>query len=453
MAEYNKGLFDNIIRYFKQVFGVKPEDKDVLEIASDFYSKGMSITDALAKRLTNLTLSDNSINIIGDSERAKRIERYIEWVNNAKLNAISEVCLGTGECLARPTTDGKNIGVEIIPNENYVIVNSMGDVLNSVVIKCDEMRKDRHIYERWEYHHLGVDELGTPYCAIEQLAFMDNKRIALADVDAWAGLKDATYVPNVDKLLFGRFKSVVANRNDVNSNVGVPITFGADYVIDEIKKSYARFNDEFEKSEKMLFADKRVFKTERRRDANGNLVEKNVLPKGKERVILSVNGSNSVDGEPLIKEFNPQIRDANLENGIQVNLRMLELLVGLDTGILSKSDINYTNLDETRKSVQNTFAFITRYRKALESGLNDLIYAVNVICNANNITPIGTYEVDYDWSDSYAESMVERFNELLQAYSVGAISQAEMRAWVMDENLDLAKEELEAIRKEIVLVD
>lgn len=444
-------FFQSIIDWFKTTLLIKPEKKTEKELSSDFFDEKMSLTSVLAERLTTLTVSDNEINVLGTGARAEYIRQFTEWLDNCKLSAISQVCLGTGDCLARPNTDGKRIGLDIIDNKHFVIVDSIGDFLYGVLIKCDEVKKENDIYERWEYHKLNTDVNGVSYVSITQVAFKNGKKVNISEVDSWAGLKDNQTIPNVDRLLFGRFKSPKLNRTDINSANGVPITYGAEYVVECAKESYERFNKEMKDSEKIVFADKRIFKAEKVKNADGSYMEVNKLPKGKNNVIMTVNGSSSVDGQPLIHEFNPEIRTDKLSVGMQENLKMLELVCGFDSGILSESNTKYENLDATRKSVQNTFAFITNYRKTLEQGIKDLMYAVNVICNYNNITPMGEYDLDFNWSDSFVENMAERFNELLQAHSVGAVTTSEVRSWVMDIDLDVAEEQLTEIAKSVIL--
>lgn len=54
--------------------------------------------------------------------------------------------------------------------------------------------------------------------------------------------------------------------------------------------------------------------------------------------------------------------------------------------------------------------------------------------NLNNTTPIGDYEIYNDWSYDYIEETKERFNQLMQAHSIGAIPTWKVTAWI--ENLD-----------------
>lgn len=441
-----------VIDWFKKRFELQVEGKTGIEVESDFNDiREISVTSALSERLSTLTLSDSSLSITGENQRAKFIDEFAQNFITNRLPAIAQITLGTGDCIAKPNTDGKRFGIDLIENKNFRIVQSVGEFIYAVLIKCDEKKLGTDVFERWEYHKLNEFE-GTSYVTITQVCFKNGKKIRIEEVPEWESLKENQVIPNVDRLLLGRFKCPKLNRQDVNSPNGVPITFGADEIIQEAKDSWRRFNQEFKDKETMIFADRSIFKHRevKGRDRDGNIVAKkvSVLPQGKERVIMDINASRNVDAQPLIHEFSPAIRDTSLETEIERNFRMLELFCGLSEGILSKSTLTYTNSDEVRKSTQATFALITALRKVLEKGTEDLLYAINVLCNANEVTPMGEWNIDFDWSDSFVESMTERFNQLLQAESIGAISTAEFRAWVMNEDLELAQAELEEIEKE-----
>lgn len=441
-----------VIDWFKKRFELQVESKTDIEVVSDFDDiREISVTSALSERISTLTLADSSLSIIGENQRARFIDDFAQKFITDRLPAIAQITLGTGDCIAKPNTDGKRFGIDLIENKNFRIVQSVGDFIYAILIKCDEKRVGNDTFERWEYHKLNEYE-GATYVTITQVCFKNGKKIGIEVVPEWAMLKENQVIPNVDRLLLGRFKCPKLNRQDVNSPNGVPITFGADEIVQEAKDSWRRFNQEYKDKETMVFADRTVFKTRevKGRDAEGNLVTKkvSVLPQGKERVIMDINASRNVDAQPLIHEYSPAIRDTALEAEIERNFRMLELFCGLSEGILSKSTLTYTNSDEVRKSTQATFSLITALRKVLEKGTEDLLYAINVLCNANDVTPMGEWKLDFDWSDSFVESMTERFNQLLQAESIGAVSTAEFRAWVMNEDLEVAQAELEEIEKQ-----
>ena len=434
-------IVSTVIEWFKTTFGIKIIDKPENEVYSDFHDVDtISVTSALAERLTTLTLADSDAEVVGSNLRAEYMNSVLKWLYDTKLDVIGQICLGTGDCIVKPNTDGNRIGIDIIENKDFYIVDRIGDFIYGVTMRCETIKKGTDVFERFEYQRLHTTE-EMSYVTISQHAFKNGKPCNLNVISTWAELVEVQAVPNVDRLLLGRFKCPKVNRHDVNSANGVPITSGAEEIVKEIKASWRRFNNESEAMEPMIFADKRTFKT---KIVTSDGIKREVpnLPKGKERVIMNV-GSSSIDGEPMIKEFAPAIRDASLDNAIERNFRMLEIFCGLSEGILSKSTLTYTNTDEVRKSSQATYSFITKFRGVIESGLTDLMYAINVLANFNNITPQGEYELNFDWSDSFVESMTERYNQLLQGLNMDAISKAEFRSWLMSEPIDVAESKLQ----------
>ena len=158
-------------------------------------------------------------------------------------------------------------------------------------------------------------------------------------------------------------------------------------------------------------------------------------------------GDNANPGK-LIQEFSPEIRGSDLEVGITVNNKMVELLCGLSPGILTPPTTSYATATEMRAALNSTFAVITKFRRALERGTDDLLHAVDVIANYNNLAPIGLWETHYDWSASYIEQLNEHFNQLTVAEGIGAVDKAEVRAWMMDEDYETAKARVEEIAEE-----
>ena len=139
-----------------------------------------------------------------------------------------------------------------------------------------------------------------------------------------------------------------------------------------------------------------------------------------------------------------------MNESIEVNFKMLELLAGLSNGVLTSPTTNFATATEMKASLQATFAFMTKFRKSLENGTIDLLNAVNVLLNANNITPDGEWDVQFDWSSSYIENIQEQFNRLMQAESIGAVDKSEVRSWVMDEDLQTAEGKVAEIAERTV---
>ena len=87
-------------------------------------------------------------------------------------------------------------------------------------------------------------------------------------------------------------------------------------------------------------------------------------------------------------------------------------------------------------------------RKVVESSLDRLAYAVDVLANAYSLTPMGEYKLTFDWSYSLIESTQESFNQLLSSVSVDAVEAAELRMFTYpNETLEEARKRVAEIRR------
>jgi len=438
MNSFVKNIFMYIARKLKLRLEEVPEITDDYSDVSD-----INITAAISNRLSTITLLDSSISVTGDNARANYIDTFSQRFYRTRLKTGCEVALGTGDCIFKPNTDGKRIAIDIITKGNFTITESIGEFIYGILIKCDEWKTKNALYERIEYHKLrDVEYNGSiiSTCFIYQMCFKDGKEVSISEVPQWQNIKTEINIPNVDRLLIGRIKCPTVNRADVNSVNGVPITYGLDVAVKAAKEAYHRFNQEYADKETMIFADKSIFT----KDDNGDTE----LPKGKKRIIKSIKGTNEDGGGGLIHEYSPDIRSDSLETGIEVNFRMLEMLAGLSTGILTRPVTNYATATEMKANLQMTFAFITSFRGNIEVCIEDLLYAVDKICNRNNITPMGNYDVKFEWSDTYIENMESRFNQLVTAESLNWTDKAEGRQWTMNEDYEKAKARVEEISEE-----
>ena len=431
------GLFSNLFLKIADKMGLKLQYKE--KPYSEDYKDGdkVNLTAAISNRITTLTMLDSDVYIDGDSARAQYLQEWIEDFTAETLPTAAEVALGTGDCLLKPFTDGERVGVSIIPNDDFRICDSIGRFIKSVIVRCEKQTIENHDYERFEGQRLDETENGTILSIIE-FCFRDGQELLNQKEwpQEWQNIERETYISGCDKLLLGRYKCPTINRENINSPDGVKITYGLDDVMSKAAAAYERFNDEMQKKETMIFADRTLFTA----DNDGN----RILPKGKAKLFQAV---KSHDGGPMVQEFSPDLRADDLDKGIEVNFRMLEILAGLSNGILTAPTTNFATATEMKASLQLTYAFITRFRKALVSGTDDLLYAIDVLMNINGITPVGEWESRYDWSSSYIENIEEQFNRLVVAQGIGAVSTGEVRAWVMDEDPEEAEEKVDEIRR------
>lgn len=446
-------LFQSIIVKIAERFGLQLQDKplsldDYTLRAGDAIDKrgnvtNISLTAVIAGKLATLSLQDSDIAIEGVSARARFMQSFLDYYLGGQMDIAAEVALGTGDCIILPYTDGKRLGVDIIKNSDFVVCESIGNDILSCIMKLGEIKENQGpAYERFQLQMVRqsetVDGKIVDALIIRNMAFRNGKEIPLTEVPAWADIPAEEIIPGVQKPLFGRYKSPAVNRADVNGVGGVKITNGLDGVMSQAVEAYNRFNREYASGEKLTF----ISKTLVDKDGKGNPI----YPDGKKNMFMLMKGVGNKDD--LLQEHTPDIRSADLEKGIEVNNRMVELLAGLSQGILTPPTTSYATATEMRAALNNTFSVITKFRRQLEKGTNDLLDAVEAIANRNNLSPIGPWNVQYDWSTAYIEQLNERFNQLVLAHGLGAVDTAEVRSYTMDQDYEAAKERVEQIAEE-----
>ena len=421
-------IFKNIFLKIASLVGLELQQKDITQ-----FKEEIPITKAISNKLATLTLMDSDIDVVGVGKRVLYLQEMFQSYIYERIETACEIALLTGDCLLKPYTDGNNIGIDIIKSCDFYVCESVGNFIKSIIVKCDEIKKKHTTYTRYEAQYIKKIN-GVSCLVIRQFAFAGDNQVHLSTVDGWANIKEEQIIPNVKQILLGKIKSPTINVNNVNDINGVSVTNGLSKAIQYVVDSYNRINQEAEDKETMIFASKQLLT----RDENGDVQ----LPKGKSRLIQLLKESDDV----LIDTFSPDIRIEALERTLELNLKMLEMLCGLSSGILTAPHTNFATATEMKASLQSTFAFMNRFRHNIELGVQQLFYGIDVILNVNNIVSAGEFNITFDWSSSYVEQLNEQFNRLLHGESVGVVKPEEIRAFIFDENLETAKENIAEIK-------
>lgn len=400
----------------------------------DDYNSPVSLTAVISNRITTLTMQDSSINVNGTSSRAKYLDEILQKYKYQKMYAALETALGTGDCLIKPYTDGERIGIDIIKNGDFVICDSIEDFIKSCIIKTGEIRTDNGtLFERYE-----VQKLNGTTLEIYNFAYKNGSEIPLESVQAWANIKPYQAIPNMTGVLFARYKCPTLNRGNINGVNGVKITHGLEEIINDAMYMYRSMVEEYKRKESFIFADKTMFEKDKK---TGEIT----LPKDKKGIFLKIRGQ---DDKTLIQEYSPSIRTTEYENGSKFTFAMLELMCGLSNGILTEPTTSFATATEIKAALFATNAYIMRLRYITDGGNKDLLRCFDVIANYNNLTPMGDWEYVSDWSSGYLEQITEQYNRLLSAQGIGAVEVAEVRAWLMDEDLETARKRVEEIAEQ-----
>ena len=413
--------------------------------------QGVNLTAIAANKVAALAFQDSKIYIKGNSARAQWMRDFVENYAEQRWPVAGEVALGTGDGILRPYTDGKRYGLDIISNQdgNFRVCESIGNDILACVLKTGEIKYDNGaVYQRFEVQMVrdAETEAGYPTSAvlIYNLFYRNDTEISKSDAkfpEAWRDMPERMVIPNYSKPLFGRIKSPTIDRHNVNGANGVEITHGAEHAMQMAVDAYERFNREYKAKQTKIFADKTLFRKEIK---NGN--ERYVIPDGDTTYMMMRGSDESIDKQ--IKEYSPALQGDQHELALQVDLRMVEMCIGLSYGILSRSELRYTNTDEIRASLNQTFAYITAFRKAVQKGVRDALDAIDALLNMNGTVPVGDWEVKFDWSYGFIESMTQTFNQLTMAEGIGAVAKWEVRQYLTDEDEPTARAAVEQIAEE-----
>lgn len=413
-------------------------------------TEGINLKAVVADKVNTLTFQDSKIRIIGESARAKWMRDFLEGYADERIPVAGNVALGTGDGILKPYTDGKRYGLDIIGGDNgdFRVCESIGNDILACVLKTGEIKDDKgNTFQRFEVHMVRDAETqdGRPTSAliIHNLFYKNEREIREGDPSfptAWKGIPDSIVIPNYGKPLFGRIKCPTVNRKDVNGVNGVDIASGAEYAMQKAVEAYERFNSEYSMKEPMVFSAKTLF--QRVRDGGDKPVYE--LPKGKKRLFANVKPGDG-DVSKMIHEYSPQIYGDQHELALQVDFRAVEMCIGLSYGILSHSELRYTNTDEIRASLNQTFAYITKYRRSIEKGIRDLLDGIDALLNVNGTTPMGEWDIQFDWSYDFVESTTQAFNQMMMAEGIGARAAWEIRQFQTREDEQTARAAVQEI--------
>ena len=395
---------------------------------------GFSVEAMVARSLADLACTGLEFRCAGGSERARRIDEIGDRFVRRSAVTVLKQGLQFGDCICVPSLLGGRMEHAAISADDFRILANVGEEITALAYVVERRRVSSRDYALVQEMRL---EDGAAVMELHVISG-DGSILPISGFPGWDEYADRWSIPNAAHLPFGRFKSFQEDSERPNSVYGVPVCHGASQFIREIHYLVEQQHAEFELSEKGVIADKTMFI----KDGSDQLR----LPKGRQRLFMKVNnGSRSLDSQSVIDEWAPSIQFSPYEEAIEQQLRLVERAVGVDAGVVSKADsVTYQNVDDVRKSMRKTQAFVEACRDRMEECMNQLIEAWEVLLNLDGY-PTGTYEVGYTWSDDYINSYQSQREALVAGYSMGATDALDYRLFVTGEPLEEARERVAEI--------
>ncbi len=408
------------------LFGKKQNNDDTIAEANEKFTmdyentNGINFTAIFSNKLANYVVNDSNIDLKGDDKRTELLKKPIKKLKK-KLKKIVSRMLGTGGILIVPYIANNKIYFDIVSQNRLSINKKIGDDIIDCTIMAEHIVKNKNHYYRWADYTLNNNTLYIRYRAT-----IDGELISMTSVSEWASIQDMI-IPNVDRMPFMFLKSPIDNRHE-SDDYGVPITYGCQKEIRDIKDTLKQILREFDLKEAFVGADVSMFKGDGALPLNG--------------LYRKINAGE----DDFWEVFDPAYRDTPLFNKLMQQCALLEKQIGTSKGILTDPLSTYQNTDETRRGLYDTFSIVHDIRDNISEGLEDFLYACDVLANYYNLTPMGKYEIKEDWDYTFIEDSASQWNQLVQGHSKGAIKTVELRQFIKpNETLEEAQKVIDEI--------
>lgn len=448
-----KEFIERIGQVIRKMLGrEKIKDAIGVEVAvSDKMSNGIDLWAKMYKneppwKEKNIKLCGLPAAIAGEFARLVTLELKTEVTGNDFINEeyqavisdirkYTEYACAKGGLAMKPYASEGHIEVDMVQADRFFPTkfNSRGEVTAAVF--AESLTVGKKVYTRLEYHQ----HEGTMY-HINNKAFvkqdLDNvevlgKEVPLTAVPEWVNLQEEVTLKNVKMPLFAYFKIPNANNVDDTSPLGVSVYSRAINDIKEADNQWTRLLWEFEGSELAIDADITLFK----KDDKGNYE----FPKGKDRLFRMMDLDDNAE---KYKVFAPAIRDENLINGFNAILRRIEFNVGLAYGTLSDPNTVDKTAEEIKASKQRSYSTVSDIQKSLQTALEQLVYAIDVMAQLSGLSGRKKYEMSFDWDDSIVTDREQDRKQDIQDVSMGIMRPEEYRAKWYGETVEQARKNL-----------
>ena len=396
------------------------------------YIDDINFNAIFSNKLANYVISDSNMNITGENARVDLLNKTGQsmWKKAKKFVSMG---FGYGGVILVPYVKGGKIYYSIVSQNRVTIDETDGDLITGATVLAEKKvisgNINTKVYLRWTNYQIQNGNM-----VITQ-QFSDDKGNKIPTPEFWANIQEVQTITNVDRVLFGYLKSPINNRR-ANDKYGVPITYGCEATINEIKTTMQQLLDEYELKRPFVGVDVTMFNGKNQLPAHG----------------LFKKIDFGTDGESRFEVFDPPFRD--YINRLQELYKRLEHEVGTSAGIISELNTENATATEIKRAMYDTFTLVDDMRSNLEKCMEDFFYACNVLANAYNLSPQGEYELGFDWSYSLLEDPDAEFNHLMAGVNQNVISKAELRNWIKpDEDMEQSEKAVAEIEESNPSVD
>jgi A118 family predicted phage portal protein len=370
--------------------------------------KTINFSKTISSEMARLVTLDIDVSIEGSARGEhlnKRIQRFMP-----NIKEVVEKWCEHGSIILVPNS----IGIDVITPYDFYITHLDGNKNITGIIYFDYYVSGLNYFTRAVWHRFED-------CVyhISNKAFMSKANDILGkevDLSAtiWAKYLPDTYIvlgedgnEELERPLFSVLNLPTSNNIDEYSPLSVALFADAVTEMEDLDVAYSRFVTEIFDSSKLVLADDRLLMTTGTKLGTKNQIK---LP----HYILNVYGNAP---EEFYQEIVPSLNPDDRIKGINQILDIISYKIGFSNGYF-RFDEKTGAVTATQVESQDarTIDTVKTFRDCLQSGIDNLIYAINIISDLDSVQ-VGEYEVNYSFGDityNYDEDKARWLQYILQ---------------------------------------
>jgi A118 family predicted phage portal protein len=380
----------NMDAMIQKCFGIYQGNPEWLD--DEDHIKTINFAKAVCSETARLVMLGTKITLDG-SARAEWLQEQVDSIYY-KLRDWVEYGCAYGTVILKPNGSG----VDFVTPENFMVTDTSNGNITGVVF-INRATEGKKYYTRLEYHRF-VDSVYviTNRCYVGATESEQGRPVDIKKTP-WSGLLEEVSIQNVDKPLYGVLKMPHANNVDVDSPMGLPIFSDAIEELKDLDIAYSRNSKEILDSKRTVLIDSDKMFT-------GGVPVANMTGAGMERArsdmklpdyVKNVYGNGRED---FYQEINPQLNTDIRLNGLNALLSQIGYKIGYSNGYFVFNESGgIQTATEVESNDRRTIQFIKDVRDKVESCLEGLVYALNAFADLYNLSPVGAYEIIFDFGD------------------------------------------------------
>jgi A118 family predicted phage portal protein len=406
--------------------------------------KALGLPASISSEIARMATIEMSV-VVSGSPRADFLNTQMERIVS-KLRQYIEFGNAKGGLVFKPFARDGIIAVDCIQADMLYPVSFDASGNMTAVIFADVRKQGTHYYTRLESHQFAGNA-----CTIKNMAYKSStenalgNQCSLSEVADWSQLQPEATITGITAPLYGYYRYPSANNVDTTSPLGVSCfsraqdANGGVELIKQADEIYSSLVWEFESGKRALYIDELAFEQ--------GTDNKPKLPDRRLYRTLKMSGQIGKTDD-MFKEWSPAFREASIKSGLDAVLKKIEFACGLAYGVISDAQAVALTATEIKSSQQRTYATVTDTQKAVETALDQLLYAMDVYATLYNLAPRGTYTATYEFDDSVITDKGAQFIEDGVMVDKGAMSLVEYRMRTYGEDEATAKAKILMARTE-----